>query len=112
MKIKLTTTCDNWTGKSITVEVDREKLAWEQFGYQFHLEFEAWPEDIRDILGPGRYKIIGSDWQRPLGSVAVESITTLGGEYEARESGMVEGGMARDAKDPVEAAVKLLCNLI
>ena len=86
---KLTTLCDNWTGGSITVEVDRENLSWEQYDYKFRLEWVDNPEDAHHLIGKGFYRIWGSDWDDPLGNFCVD-----------------------EGKDPIEAAVRLLCNIL
>lgn len=91
MTEQLTTNKSDWSGEEITVEVDRENLSWEQFGYKFHLK-KADPE-----LGD-YYEIIGNEWEDPLGMVI--------------DNSAYSGDMDRGGNDPIEAAVKLLCNII
>lgn len=99
----LTTNRQNWSGDTVTVKVDRQALSWIQFDYEFHLEFLPWPEDVRDILGLGRYAIVSDQWSSPLGYVEAFDDDTF----------MAAGsGLDRDARDPVEAAVRLLCNIL
>lgn len=88
---QLTVNKSNWSGEEITVEVDRESLSWEQFGYKFHLEKAD--SDLGDY-----YHIIGEGWDQPLGMVI--------------DNSAYSGGMDRSGDDPIEAAVKLLCNII
>lgn len=97
--MKLTTNKSNWSGEEITVEVDRENLSWKQSGYEFHLEWVDYPEDVHHLIGKGYYAIRGKGWDKPLGVVNVD------GEAHS-------GDLEREATDPIEAAVKLLCNFI
>jgi hypothetical protein len=101
----LTTNRENWSGQAITVDVDRNALSWIQFGYRFWLEFRPWPAADQDILGPGRYTIISDQWSSPLGYVDVAKGDD--GELMA-----FSANLGRYATDPIEAAVKLLCNLL
>lgn len=107
----LTTNREDWSGKNIDVKVDRAKLAWEQYGYVFWLTFEEWPADLQDILGKGRYKIHGDGWAEDyiLGTINCGPTAKgfNGAEFEATSD-----GLSRDAKDPIEAAVRLICNTV
>ncbi len=100
--MRLTTNRSNWSGEEITVEVDRENLSWEQYGYRFHLERVDVAEDMQDAIGPYYYEIHGNEWKYPLGTIRVFD----GGADAAN------GDIQREAKDPIEAAVKLLCNIL
>jgi hypothetical protein len=100
----LTTNKANWSGEQITVKVDREKLVWEQYGYLFWLEFKAWPEDLQAVLGKGRYEIKGDSWAA---DYVLGTIDEHGANYEATSM-----DMTRDAKDPIVAAVQLICNTV
>ena len=127
----LTTNRNNWSGEDITVKVDRENLAWEQYDYLFWMEFHPWPEAERDILGEGRYKVFGDGWNsgQPLCTVSLPSEFDIkrarngGGKpwALATEDPGLESGLTRESdRDPtvdrdlaaIEAAVRVLCNTI
>ena len=57
----------NWSGQEVEMKVDRKNLAFDPYGQGdvFWLEFVPWKdadEETISILGRGRYKIRGDQW--------------------------------------------------
>lgn len=106
----LTFNKDNWSGEDITVKV-RKGNKFSLYDYDFSL-VDVTPKDQGDEK-PGdkfyfrKLDIVGDGWEYPLGS-----IQWFDGDKTKTAMDDPGFGIERDAFDPVEAAVKLLCNII
>lgn len=108
-----TLTCNksNWSGESITIEV-RQGNKFSLHGESFRL-VDVTKKDQGDAK-PGdkfyfrRLDIIGDGWEHPLGCV----MWFDGDKTKTATNDISSCGLTRDAVDPVQAAVQLLCNIL
>lgn len=94
----------DWSGKEMTIQVDRDTLSWEQDGYKFQLEKVEDFVDDEVGLSMETYKCIGDAWDRPL-----FNLTKFSTDSVWWASSM---GVERDHADPVICAAQIICNTV
>ncbi len=108
----LTFNREDWSGKDITIEVE-DGNRFSLYGYEFCL-VDVTPEDQGAEKPGDRYyfrklNIVGDHWREPVGAVM-----WFDGDHvkTAAELDGTDSYYERGAVDPVEAAVKMLCNTL
>lgn len=94
---KLTVNKGNWSGEEITVNV-RKDNSFKLFDYDFKLSAKYDEE-----LGCTFYEVTSSSWDHAL---------VTGYKDENGMCFMSSSGVSREAKDPFEAAIQVLSNIL
>lgn len=116
----------DWSGETVTVQVDLDGMTFGLMGYEFHLKWVPWPrrypdglemsdEEYTDLCrtleSAGYYDILGDQWNERLGTVCLRA---QGGSYST--DGVIErdsdGDGVDDREEVVRSAVRLLCNIL
>ena len=100
--MRLTLNKTNWSGETITINVNQKTRSWSQFGYRFELRLLYSSKVCR------KFEIWGDAWDYPLGTVTCypeidEAIFTAADEMY---------NCIRHSESPYIAAAQLLCNII
>lgn len=103
----------DWSGREITVDVDREAGTFQLFGYDFQLVKKDWQTEDPELLEllNDCWDIVGNSWPGPLGQVMAE-VNRYTGKVRYLAFQNYESVYSRDADCPFKAAIQLLCNII